>query len=426
MSELVPEGWERRKLGKLGRFSTSSVDKKISSQESVVQLLNYMDVYQNSRLDESFPFQHVTAPAKQIDSSSVLNGDVFFTPSSETPDDIGHSAVFIGGLQNVVHSYHTVRFRLNSVETFDNEFKAYAFKAETTYEYFRQRATGSTRFTVSLPVFENLEVLIPPLPEQKKIASILSSVDEVIENTRAQINKLQDLKKALMQNLLTKGIGHTKFKNSELGQIPKNWSRLKLKDVSIQTKGLTYTSADYAEAQHGFPFLTLKSISKSGGYSPVGLKFYKGSFKEQHILNVGDILFANTDLTRDGDVVGNPLYFDGLGFKNKTLYSMDLSKLVVDTGKVDGRFVYYLLMSHRVKRFMVNASAGSTVLHLDTERARNLPINIPPLPEQKKIASILTSVDKLIENTQTQINKSKSLKKALMQDLLTGKVRVSA
>jgi type I restriction enzyme S subunit len=63
----------------------------------------------------------------------------------------------------------------------------------------------------------------PPLPEQKKIASILTSVDEVIENTQKQIDKLQDLKKATMNELLTKGIGHTEFKDSELGRIPKSW-----------------------------------------------------------------------------------------------------------------------------------------------------------------------------------------------------------
>lgn len=204
-SELgrIPKSWERQNLGKLGKFSTSSVDKKTSSQEDIVNLLNYMDVYKNSRLDENFPFQKVTAPAKQIESSSVVNGDVFFTPSSETPDDIGHSAVFIGNMSNIVHSYHTIRFRPYSSETFDDEFKAYAFKSESTYQYFRQRATGSTRFTVSLPVFENLEVSIPPLLEQKKIVSILSSIDKDIETKYRKLQEIQSLKKALMQDLLT-------------------------------------------------------------------------------------------------------------------------------------------------------------------------------------------------------------------------------
>ena len=73
---------------------------------------------------------------------------------------------------------------------------------------------------------------IPPLPEQRKIASILTSVDEVIEKTKLQINKLQDLKKGTMNELLTKGIGHTEFKDSELGKIPKSWNAKKLGDLS--------------------------------------------------------------------------------------------------------------------------------------------------------------------------------------------------
>ena len=184
-------------------------------------------------------------------------------------------------------------------------------------------------------------------------------------------------------------------------------------------KGLTYKSEDYTDESNGLPFLTLKSISKRGGYSPDGLKFYGGDFKQHHILQVGDILFANTDLTRDGDVVGNPLYFEGFGFTDKTLYSMDLSRLIVASDKVDGKFLYYLMMTPGIKRLMVNLSAGSTVLHLDTKRIWNLSVTLPSLPEQKKIASILTSVDEVIENTQKQIDKLKDLKKATMNDLLT-------
>jgi type I restriction enzyme, S subunit len=201
--------------------------------------------------------------------------------------------------------------------------------------------------------------------------------------------------------------------------VPEGWVSSKLKDVSVLTKGLTYASSDYSDEQNGLPFLTLKSISKDGGYSPVGLKFYKGEYREHHALNIGDVLFANTDLTRNGDVVGSPLFFDGFGFAETTLYSMDLSKLKVDPQKLHSKFLYYLLMTHGVKRYMVNSSAGSTVLHLDTNRVKELDLNIPPLPEQKKIASILTSVDEVIEKTQSQIDKLQDLKKGTMNELLT-------
>ncbi|MCY4262406.1 MAG: restriction endonuclease subunit S [Candidatus Dadabacteria bacterium] len=199
--------------------------------------------------------------------------------------------------------------------------------------------------------------------------------------------------------------------------VPGGWKKLRLKNVSVQMKGLTYKSEDYTDESNGLPFLTLKSVSKSGGYSPEGLKFYGGDFKEHHILSVGDILFANTDLTRDGDVVGSPLYFEG--FADKSLYSMDLSRLITDPDKADSKFLYYLIMTHRIKRFMVNFSAGSTVLHLDTKRVQELFVTLPPLSEQKKIASILTSVDEVIEKTQKHIEKLRDLKKAVMNELLT-------
>jgi type I restriction enzyme, S subunit len=202
-------------------------------------------------------------------------------------------------------------------------------------------------------------------------------------------------------------------------EVPAGWITGKLKEFAILTKGLTYASSDYSDEHNGLPFLTLKSISKDGGYSPKGLKFYKGEFKEHHVLNFGDVLFANTDLTRNGDVVGSPLFFDGFGFSDQTLYSMDLSKLKVDPCKTDAKFLYFLLMTHRVKRWMVNSSAGSTVLHLDTKRVREITLNLPPLTEQKKIASILTSVDEVIESTQKQIDKLQDLKKATMNELLT-------
>ena len=201
--------------------------------------------------------------------------------------------------------------------------------------------------------------------------------------------------------------------------VPRDWLLAKLKDISALTKGLTYSSADYSDDKNGLAFLTLKSISKDGGYSPFGLKFYKGEFKEHHTIKIGDVLFANTDLTRGGDVVGSPLFFDGFNTNRTTLYSMDLSKLAVDPGKVHSKFLYYSLMTHSVKRYMINSSAGSTVLHLDTNRVKELELKLPSLPEQKIIASILTSVDEVIENTQKKINKLQDLKKATMNELLT-------
>jgi type I restriction enzyme, S subunit len=201
--------------------------------------------------------------------------------------------------------------------------------------------------------------------------------------------------------------------------VPDGWHELSFSDFGKLVKGVTYSSKDYSDKNTGYPFLTIKCISKNGGFSEQGLKFYGGKFKEDHVLKSGDIVFANTDLTRNGDIVGSPLKMTELGFVKPPLFSMDLSKVVLDEEKIDSFFFYYWMMQPSVKRFMVNASAGSTVLHLDTKTVFKLRGIFPTPPEQQKIASILTSVDEVIEKTQSQINKLQDLKKGTMNELLT-------
>ena len=202
-------------------------------------------------------------------------------------------------------------------------------------------------------------------------------------------------------------------------QVLKDWVYMKLSDFATLQRGITYSTSDYSDKESSHPFLTIKCISKDGGYSSRGLKFYDGKYKDNQVLSDGDIIFSATDLTRDGDIVGNPLRYKNLGYEKPTLYSMDIVKLIINPSKVSGDYAYYWLMKPEIKKFMINASAGTTVLHLDTKFVQKLDDYFPPLREQRKIASILTSVDDVIEKIQAQINKLQDLKKTTMNELLT-------
>ena len=413
MSETVPKGWQKKKLGKFGKFSTSSVDKKINPNEQSVYLLNYMDIYRNSILDESHPFQSVTAPQKQISSSNVVSGDVFFTPSSETPDDIGHSGVFIGDIKNLVHSYHTIRYRTHSPNVLDNRFKAYAFKSNNTYAYFRKAATGSTRFTISLPVFEELEVLIPPLPEQKKIASILTSVDEVIENTQKQIDKLQDLKKATMNELLTKGIGHKEFKDSELGRIPKNWEVVRLRNLGTCVRGLTYSPDDVEQSG----LLVLRSSNIKNGELAFDDNVFVSLEVENHFLTCdGDILICVRNGSRS--LLGKSAYIEGNSPK-----STHGAFMTVFRGNLNW-YIRYLIESPSFFT-QVSRDIGATINSINNSNLLDYRFAIPSDQlEMKYIANTLKSISEKVRVERIKLQQTHSLKKALMQDLLTGKARV--
>ena len=420
MSRSVPEGWNKLKMGIIGTFSTSSINKKSKENEISVSLLNYMDIYQNSVLTNSYPFQQVTAPTKQVTSSCVQNGDVFFTPSSETPNDIGHSAVFLGDSDSLVHSYHTIRFRLNEDDYLDDNYKAYAFKEDTTYEYFLKRATGSTRFTLSLPSFNELEVLAPPLPEQKKIASILTSVDEVIENTQKQIDKLQDLKKATMNELLTKGIGHTEFKDSELGRIPKSWEVQPLRGLSTKVgSGVTPRGGSSVYQDHGIIFIRSQNVHFDG-------------LMLDDVAYISEQIHAGMkgSMVCGGDVLLN---ITGASIGRCTVVPNDFPEgnvnqhvcIIRPINSLYNKFLGIWLSSDYGQDQIMRFQAGGNREGLNFEQIRSIKIPVPSIQEQEKASEVVDSIQVLISEVQSKLTQTQSLKKSLMQDLLTGKVRVT-
>lgn len=202
------DDWQTVKLGDVGTVSSAGVDKKVVDGEVPVKLLNYLDVYRRNKLF-THEFKHeVTAPSAKVEGCSVKKGDVFFTPSSEVRDDVGHSAVSMEDMDGVVYSYHVVRLR----PTVDMEplYGAYAFKGQDFYKQMYKYADGSgQRYVVSQTSFRKCEIKFPTLPEQKAIAQVLDAADAEISNLQAQLEKLKTQKKGLMQQLLT---GKTRVK----------------------------------------------------------------------------------------------------------------------------------------------------------------------------------------------------------------------
>ena len=193
--------WEEKKLGEIGEFRTSSVDKLINEDEKMVSLVNYMDVY-NHRTVTNKNTKHlmqVSATERQLETSSLIRGDVLFTPSSETPTDIGHSIVIFEDLKNTLFSYHLIRFRPKiKLEVL---YSHYFCNIHSVLRQLAKYATGSTRFTISADSFSKIIIHLPSLSEQKKIADFLSSVDSKIKLVDTQITQTESFKKGLLQQM---------------------------------------------------------------------------------------------------------------------------------------------------------------------------------------------------------------------------------
>ena len=174
MQELLKpkEGWEEKSLGNLGFIKSSSVDKIIHPNETIVNLLNYMDVYKNILIDKSKISAITSANSIQCNSTNLIKGDIVFTPTSETPNDIGRASLLIEDLTKTVFSYHLTRLRFYD-DIIVNELKPYIFNSEQLRAYFTIRATGSTRFVLKKADFEDAVISFPKSKsEQTRIATI--------------------------------------------------------------------------------------------------------------------------------------------------------------------------------------------------------------------------------------------------------------
>ncbi|PIQ24501.1 hypothetical protein COW64_18705 [bacterium (Candidatus Blackallbacteria) CG18_big_fil_WC_8_21_14_2_50_49_26] len=194
--------WEVKCLSEIGDISSAGVDKKMRAGETPVRLVNYLDVYRKDFIYSDDLNHWVTAPQHQLKRCAVKEGDIFFTPSSETRDDIGKSAVAMEDIPDATYSYHVTRLRLR--DDWNLRFRTYAFKTRAFLDQAEMLCDGSgTRYVISQGKFKSMTVQVPPVEEQTAIATVLSDMDFDLAALEQQRDKTRALKQGMMQELLT-------------------------------------------------------------------------------------------------------------------------------------------------------------------------------------------------------------------------------
>jgi len=298
-------------------------------------------------------------------------------------------------------------------------------------------AEGTTQEAISNDDFNKIFIIFPENKfEQQKIAEILETVDNAIEKTDKIIEKYKRIKQGLMQDLLTKGIDENgnirnekthKFKDSPLGRIPEEWEVVIIN--SIIKNGLIsgIWGEEPKDFENIYPILRSTEISHAGRIVIKNVAFRKVKLEtskiSKYVLRNGDILIVSSSGSEE--LIGRVAIFKYPG-NEKFLFSNFLLRLRVGE-KIDSTYMFYLLSSFWYRDFLSKFQETSTGL-------RNFPKNeflnyflfpLPPLPEQQRIAEILSQIDQTIEKEQQYKEKLQKIKQGLMEDLLTGKVRVN-
>ncbi|SDL68795.1 restriction endonuclease subunit S [Halarsenatibacter silvermanii] len=405
---FIPEDWELKPLNELGEVTGGTTPKRSNPEfwGGEIPWLTPSEITDNiaNRVDETK--EYLTEMGLDSCSVKVLPPGTVMLTSRATIGECVINEVPMAtnqGFANIICDNEKIY----------NHFLLYLL--EKISPRLEALAGGSTFLEISRTSVRSLNVPVPPLPEQKKMADILSSVDKAIGKTDEIIEKTEKLKKGLMQKLLTKGIEHDEFKETILGTIPQSWEIKQMRNICNKITDGTHDTPPLKD--NGYPFVTAKNITN--GKLDFSDCNYVSSEEHKKIISrskpeQGDILF--THIGTIGEVVEVDVNFE-FSIKNVALFKPD-------NNQVKSRYFKFSLESNIVQNFIQRILQGGVQQYLSLKTLRGLNVPVPPLQEQKKIASILSSVDKKIQKEKEYKEKLEHLKKGLMQKLLTGEVRV--
>jgi len=418
MNDMLPEGWE---VDTLINLSINGINNGVFNDPKKVgkgyKLINVIEMYKRFGIDIN-TLKLLDIDKKEFNKNKVEYGDVFFTRSSLKLEGIAYCNINLSHNNDITYDGHLMRIRPDKKRIYP-KYIAYYCLSDFARVCFMAHAKHSTMTTIGQADIAPLKVIFPPLPEQKKIASILSSIDEVIEKTTAQVAKLKDLKTSLMQALLTKGIGHSEFKDSPVGRIPVEWEVVELDNLGSFKNGLNKSKEDFG---FGTKFINISDAYPST-LDTLNLSRVHVNEKEikQYKLEYGDIIFVRSSVKPSG--VGYPTLF--IKDKEPVVYSGFMIRFRTQSTSIDAKFLLFSFRGELFRNELLKVSTISANTNINQVELGKLKTVIPPLKEQKEIAKILTSLDQKITTTNQKLSALTHTKKALMQDLLTGKKRVT-
>lgn len=400
---MVPNGWEVKNLEdlegsdrpvvKAGPFGSSlkkefytKTGYKIYGQEQVIaDDAFYGDYY----IDEE--------RYRSLRSCAVEPDDILIS----LVGTIGKVLLVPENAQPGVINPRLLRISLNKTQMSSKFFK-YFLESRPTVNLLDRWAQGGTMGVLNAATLKALKVPVPPLPEQQKIAKILSTWDKAISTTERLVENSTQQKKALMQQLLT---GKKRLLDESGQRFEGEWEEVKLSEIAQITMGSSPKSDAYNEIGDGLPLLQGNADIKNRKSAP---RIYTSQItKECH---VDDILFSvrapvgTVALSNHNACIGRGI----AAIKAKKNHSQD--------------YLYQWLLSFELK--WERYSQGSTFEAVNSDDIKSLNLSIPNYKEQQKIATVLTNADKEIELLEQQLADLQQEKKALMQVLLTGKKRV--
>jgi type I restriction enzyme S subunit len=416
----------------------SGVYKNSSLYGTGANIVGVSDLYRHNSVDGQ-EFRRVPLTNEELTLFSLNEGDLIYGESSLVLDGIAKTLYVTKRGAGTAFAWHTRRFKVNQ-KVVDPSFLNKALHGEKARQQIMAVATQTALTGITTVDFFRTEILLPSLPKQRKIARILSTVDEVIEKTEAAIDKYKAIKAGMMRDLFTRGIdlatGKLRpsyeeapelYKNSKLGMVSKEWCQGEFIDFADKNISHSFTGGPFGsdlQTKHytssGVRIIQLQNIGD--GVFNDEYKIYTNEEKANQLLNC-NIYPGEIIISKMADPIARACIIPNSA--KRFLMASDGIRLGIDKKKFNTRFVLETINDNRFRRIAELKSTGSTRARIGLTELRDIPIVYPEKKEQDIIGQQLDAIEILLKNENNYLEKIRQLKLALMSDLLTGKVRVN-
>jgi type I restriction enzyme S subunit len=326
---------------------------------------------------------------------------------------------------NIANIEYCIGRGLASISLFEgnNTFLFYLLKHFK--KDIEKEGTGSTFKAINKSKLEEFKIPLPPLPEQKKIAAVLSAVQSAKEKTEDVLKAAKELKKSLMKHLFTYGpvpaaeAGNVPLKETEIGLMPEEWEVVRLGEIADKFLGGGTPSTQKKEYWGGdIEWTTSKRLDNNNG-----IYLWNG---EKKITKIGLENSSTHLIPKDNLIIGTRVGVGKVAINKVDIaISQDLTGAFIDKNKYNLEFLAYRISNNDVQQIFLGCTRGTTIKGIPRDDLEKIQIGCPPLPVQQKIASILSEIDEKIEAEESVKKALEDLFKTLLHDLMTAKIRVN-
>lgn len=328
---------------------------------------------------------------------------------------------------NYTAKYYKGRFnayqRTYIIESIDREildvrYLSYAMNKEL--RLLKTMSAGSTTKFLKIGMLHDLQISLPDISIQRKIASTLGSYDDLIDNNKKQIKLLEEAAQRLYKEWFI-DLRFPGYEGMEIVDgVPSGWKKTVLNEVFSFERGKSYASKELSDSE-GVVLVNLKNIQAWGGYKREAEKRFIGKYKESQTVEFGDIVMAVTDMTQERRLVGHVALVPDLG--EKATYSMDLIKLIPSKG-INSFFLYSSLRYSGIAENISKHANGTNVLHLKPDSIMGLEYIIPSAELMDLFGSMVETICKKVEVLQSQMILLSNARDRLLPKLMSGEIEV--